>query len=97
MPANKAPSVSVADTSPPPTRPARALLWLIHRYQANVSPGLGVLCRFEPTCSRYAAEAITTHGALRGTWLAVRRLSRCHPGTPLGYDPVPPASPRDRI
>ncbi len=73
-----------------PSRTARALLWLIRRYQSHVSPGLGVMCRFEPTCSRYAAEAIATHGALRGTWLSVRRLARCHPGTPLGYDPVPP-------
>ncbi|MFN8639351.1 MAG: membrane protein insertion efficiency factor YidD [Dehalococcoidia bacterium] len=79
-----------------PGRGARALLWLIRRYQTHVSPGLGVMCRFEPTCSRYAAEAIATHGALRGLWLAIRRLARCHPGTPLGYDPVPTPPRRPR-
>jgi putative membrane protein insertion efficiency factor len=71
---------------------ARLLLGAIRWYQLAISPGLGVNCRFEPTCSRYAAEAIATHGAARGTLLALRRLARCHPGTPRGYDPVPPRS-----
>jgi uncharacterized protein len=71
---------------------ARAMLALIRFYQRGISPGLGVNCRFEPSCSRYTAEAIEVHGPWRGLWLGVRRLSRCHPGTPGGYDPVPPAS-----
>ena len=73
-----------------PSAAARVLLWLIRGYQAGISPGLGVMCRFEPTCSRYAYEAIERHGAMRGAWLGVRRIGRCHPGTPGGYDPVPP-------
>ena len=69
---------------------ARALLALIRFYQRAISPGLGTMCRFEPSCSRYAYEAIEIHGAGRGLWLAVRRLGRCHPGRTGGYDPVPP-------
>ncbi len=68
---------------------ARFLIAAIRGYQLGISPGLGVRCRFEPSCSRYAAEAIERHGALRGGWLGLRRLLRCHPGTPPGYDPVP--------
>ncbi len=74
---------------PRPGLVARVLLGCIRWYQLAVSPGLGAQCRFEPTCSRYAAEAIARHGALRGTWLGTKRLLRCHPGTPGGYDPVP--------
>ncbi len=69
----------------------RALLALIRLYQRGVSPALGVACRFEPTCSHYAYEAIDRHGAARGTWLALRRLARCRPGGSEGYDPVPDA------
>lgn len=68
---------------------ARFLIAWIRWYQLAVSPGLGTQCRFEPTCSRYTSEAIARHGAVRGVWLGVRRLLRCHPGTPPGYDPVP--------
>jgi putative membrane protein insertion efficiency factor len=68
----------------------RLMLAAIRAYQRGISPGLGVMCRFEPSCSRYAYEAIEVHGPGRGLWLAVRRLGRCHPGTPGGYDPVPP-------
>jgi uncharacterized protein len=64
---------------------------LIRAYQRLVSPLLGPRCRFHPSCSQYALEAIDTHGAVRGVWLALRRLLRCHPLHPGGYDPVPPA------
>lgn len=67
----------------------RPLLALIRLYQRGVSPSMGVACRFEPTCSHYAYEAIERHGALRGVALAARRLSRCRPGGSNGYDPVP--------
>jgi putative membrane protein insertion efficiency factor len=75
--------------------PARMLLGLIRLYQRTLSPALPVLtlgtcgCRFSPTCSHYAAEAIRTHGALAGTSLAVRRLLKCTPLHPGGHDPVP--------
>lgn len=65
------------------------LLGLIRLYQLTLSPWLGAPCRYEPTCSRYAAEAIERHGALRGVWLAAKRLGRCHPWGRSGYDPVP--------
>ena len=68
----------------------QALLRLIRGYQIAISPMLGPHCRFHPTCSEYAAEAIQRYGALRGGWLAVRRLTRCHPFHPGGLDPVPP-------
>ncbi len=70
---------------------AKVLLLPIIAYRRWVSPALPARCRFYPSCSTYAVEAITTHGALRGFWLTVRRLSRCHPFHPGGYDPVPPA------
>lgn len=66
-----------------------ALLGLIRLYQLTLSPWLGNPCRYEPTCSRYAAEAIERHGAVRGVWLAAKRLGRCHPWGGSGYDPVP--------
>ena len=65
---------------------------LIRLYQLFVSPLLPPGCRYLPTCSDYAAEAIARHGAARGSWLALRRLVRCHPWGGSGYDPVPPAS-----
>ncbi|MGB0219874.1 MAG: membrane protein insertion efficiency factor YidD [Sinimarinibacterium flocculans] len=68
---------------------ARLLLGLIRGYQLLLSPLLGPRCRFYPSCSHYAAEAICRHGSLRGGWLALRRLARCHPLHPGGYDPVP--------
>ena len=70
---------------------ARLLIGLISGYRKFVSPLLGARCRFYPSCSAYALEAIRVHGAGRGSWLAVRRLSRCHPFHPGGLDPVPPA------
>jgi putative membrane protein insertion efficiency factor len=66
-----------------------ALLGLIRLYQLTLSPWLGLQCRYEPTCSKYAAEAITRHGVRRGVWLAAKRLGRCHPWGRSGYDPVP--------
>lgn len=69
----------------------------IHAYRLLLSPLLPPTCRFTPTCSAYAIEAIRTHGPWRGVWLALRRLARCHPirwlGGASGYDPVPPPKP----
>lgn len=62
---------------------------LIRIYQLFISPMLGPSCRYLPSCSDYAAEAIERHGALVGTWLALKRLARCHPWGGSGYDPVP--------
>ena len=62
---------------------------LIRLYRYGFSPWLGQHCRFHPSCSCYAEQAITTHGALSGSWLALRRLCRCHPWHAGGYDPVP--------
>lgn len=61
-------------------------------YQYFISPLTGPNCRYAPTCSEYAVEALEKHGALKGTWLTLRRLSRCHPLGGSGYDPVPDAS-----
>jgi len=63
---------------------------LVRAYQLVLSPFAGGACRFHPTCSEYAMEAITTHGLARGGWLAIRRVSRCHPFARHGFDPVPP-------
>lgn len=62
---------------------------IIRAYQYAISPMLGARCRFLPSCSDYAIEAVGRHGVLRGGWLAARRLTRCHPWHPGGYDPVP--------
>ena len=70
--------------------PASVLIGLITGYRRFVGPLLGPRCRFYQSCSAYALEAIRVHGAARGTWLAARRLSRCHPFHPGGLDPVPP-------
>jgi len=69
--------------------PRRLLAGLIRGYQTVLSPLLPPSCRFHPSCSQYALEALTRHGALKGSWLAARRLARCHPFHPGGYDPVP--------
>lgn len=66
------------------------LIWLVRFYQAVGRPLMGGHCRFHPTCSDYAVEALREHGALRGSFLVVRRILRCHPFGGAGYDPVPP-------
>lgn len=68
---------------------ARVLVLLIRAYQAGISPLLPASCRYTPSCSAYAAEAIDRYGAARGSWLAARRLLRCHPWSGTGHDPVP--------
>lgn len=68
---------------------ALALSALVHIYRWTLSPFVGRNCRFEPTCSNYALEALSRHGAIRGGWLTLRRLARCHPWGGWGYDPVP--------
>jgi putative membrane protein insertion efficiency factor len=65
------------------------LIFLVRGYQVVLSPLLPASCRFYPSCSAYAVQALERHGALRGSWLALRRLARCHPFRPGGYDPVP--------
>ncbi|WP_320068329.1 membrane protein insertion efficiency factor YidD [Micromonospora sp. RTGN7] len=83
-----------------PSRPmspgARVLTWPIVAYRRWISPALPARCRFHPSCSAYAIEAVSRHGALRGAGLTVRRLSRCHPFHPGGYDPVPEPGGRRR-
>ena len=65
------------------------LIFLVRGYQVVLSPLLPPACRYYPSCSQYAIEALEKHGALRGGWLAARRIARCHPFRPGGYDPVP--------
>lgn len=73
------------------------LRWLlilpIRFYQYAISPLIGPRCRFQPTCSHYAVEAIQEWGILKGTWLAIKRITKCHPWGPWGYDPVPKRKP----
>ena len=71
------------------TVPARLVMLPITGYRRFISPLLGPRCRFAPSCSEYALGALAEHGAVRGLWLAVARLARCHPFNPGGYDPVP--------
>ena len=72
---------------------ARILLSVIRLYRRWISPLTPPSCRFTPTCSAYAEQAVRQHGALRGGWLALRRLLRCHPFGDSGYDPVPGTTP----
>jgi uncharacterized protein len=72
-----------------PSIAARPLILLVRCYQVTLGPLMGGHCRFQPTCSHYAIDALREHGALRGGWLAMRRLLRCHPFGGCGYDPVP--------
>jgi len=68
---------------------ARFFVLLIRGYQVTLSPLLPSACRYQPTCSRYTLEAVERHGAFRGAWLGSKRIARCHPFHPGGYDPVP--------
>ncbi|MDB5253350.1 MAG: hypothetical protein JWP27_2519 [Flaviaesturariibacter sp.] len=68
---------------------ALPFIWLIRLYQKLISPLLGPQCRFTPTCSQYGLEAFRKYGLLKGFWLTVRRIGRCHPWGGKGYDPVP--------
>ena len=70
-------------------RPRAVVVGAIRIYQKLVSPRLGANCRYQPTCSSYAAEAILRFGVWRGSWLGLRRIGRCHPLRPGGHDPVP--------
>lgn len=69
------------------------LIALLKVYRLVISPLYGNVCRYYPSCSAYALQAVQTHGAARGSWLATRRLLRCHPWAPGGYDPVPGTDP----
>ena len=69
----------------------RLLTLALRGYKLAISPWFGAACRFEPTCSAYAVEAIQLHGPARGAWLGARRIARCHPWGGSGYDPVPTA------
>lgn len=70
------------------------LIGFLRAYRLLISPLYGQVCRYHPTCSAYALEAVTERGSIIGTWLAVRRLARCHPWAAGGYDPVPPSTSR---
>lgn len=77
-----------------PRLPVLLLVLVLRAYQLLVSPMLGPTCRFYPSCSAYAVDALRTHGLFRGVWLTVRRLLRCHPWNPGGVDLVPPRAGR---
>lgn len=68
---------------------AMPLIWLVKLYRLTISPWLGGNCRFQPTCSTYAIEALQSHGVMHGSWLAAKRIARCNPWGGSGYDPVP--------
>ena len=75
----------------------RALVFLLRFYRWTLSPLLGPVCRFHPSCSRYAEGCLLTHGLFHGTLLAIKRLAKCHPFHPGGYDPVPPCEHRSNV
>ena len=67
----------------------KVLIIMVRGYQIFISPLLGQHCRFTPTCSAYFIEAVEKYGPIKGSWLGIKRILRCHPGNPGGYDPVP--------
>ncbi len=67
----------------------KVMIWMIRWYQTCISPLTPPSCRFTPTCSQYTLEAIQKYGPIKGVWLGIKRISRCHPGGGHGYDPVP--------
>lgn len=73
---------------------ARGSLAVIRAYQRYLSPRKPPVCRFTPTCSEYMVQAIHQYGALRGSWLGLKRIARCHPWSPGGYDPIPEPLPK---
>jgi putative membrane protein insertion efficiency factor len=79
------------------TLPQKSLIGLLKAYRKLISPVYGQVCRFFPSCSAYALEAVTVHGAVKGTWLALRRLSRCHPWNDGGVDHVPSSPYYERL
>ena len=85
--------MTMSDPRPAPPRFAqivgRPLVWFVRLYQIGLSPLLPASCRYTPSCSAYAVEALERYGAWRGSWLAIRRIARCHPFHAGGYDPVP--------
>ncbi len=89
MSAHVTPPVDDVEQRRRPTLLARLVLVFIWLYRST-SPLRAPRCRFHPSCSSYGLEAVRTHGALRGGWLAIRRIGRCHPWNPGGVDPVPP-------
>jgi putative membrane protein insertion efficiency factor len=68
---------------------AKPLIWLVRFYRLAISPWLGMNCRYQPTCSNYAIEALQLHGVIKGSWLVAKRIGSCHPWGGSGYDPVP--------
>ena len=86
----EAPAAPATAGSAGPSLAARILIVPVIGYRRFISPLFPPVCRFAPSCSEYALEALRVHGAVRGLWLAARRLARCHPFNPGGYDPVPP-------
>ncbi|MDD5029032.1 MAG: membrane protein insertion efficiency factor YidD [Rhodoferax sp.] len=76
---------------------ARGLIGLVKAYRLLLSPSLGSSCRFEPSCSAYAMQALRLHGAGQGSYLTLRRLSRCHPWCDGGLDPVPASGPKPSV
>jgi uncharacterized protein len=81
-------SASAVASPQAPGIAARGVMGLVRLYQLVLSPVLPASCRFVPTCSEYAREAVARHGVVRGSWMAVRRVARCHPLHPGGFDPV---------
>lgn len=95
---NSSPSPAATPVPPPPTSPlVTPLLVLLRGYQRWISPLLGPRCRFYPTCSSYALQALSAHGLLAGGWLTARRVLRCQPFAQGGVDPVPAVGQRRRV